>query len=157
TMPPTDNPRPDAKTYESLVADLVGNLDRGPFISASTVPLAARLSISSLVSFFDEWLGLNRLAGIAYDALAFPDFDAAIRHDMLRETELFIESQIRDNRPVIELWTANYTYLNDRLAKHYGISNVSGPEFRRVSLDPIRAGLLGQASVLALTSVLLKH
>jgi hypothetical protein len=77
---------------------------------------------------------------------------------MRRETELFLESQLREDPPVTEIWTANYSFMNGLLAQHYGIPNVSGPEFRRVTLPGNdRAGLLGQASILTLTSVLTRH
>ncbi len=108
--------------------------------------------------FFDSWLGLDQLATMPADAAAFPEFDPALRRALKRETELFVESQLRDDRPAIELWTAKYTYLNDRLARHYGIPNVTGPEFRRVTLDGTgRAGLLGQGSFLIVTSMLTEH
>jgi hypothetical protein len=74
---------------------------------------------------------------------------------MRRETELFIESQLRDDRDPLELWTANYTFLNERLARHYGLQGISGPEYRRVTWPGVeRAGLLGQGSILTLTSYL---
>jgi hypothetical protein len=109
--------------------------------------------------FFEEWLGLNQLATMPADAAAFPEFDPELRHDLQRETALFIESQLREDRPAMELWTANYTYLNDRLARHYGIRNVPpGPGFRRVTTEGTeRAGLLGQGSFLTATSVLTRH
>jgi hypothetical protein len=76
----------------------------------------------------------------------------------VRETELFVESQLREDRPALELWTANYSYLNASLARLYGIPNVSGPEFRRVTLPGSeRAGLLGQGSFLTVTSALVRH
>jgi len=108
--------------------------------------------------FFDEWLGLNALAAMPADAAAFPEFDAELRQALLRETELFVESQLRADRPAMEIWTANYTYLNERLARHYGIPNVVRPEFRRVALPGSeRAGLLGQGGFLTVTSVLTRH
>ena len=76
-----------------------------------------------------------------------------MRDSLATETELFLLSQLRDDRDPIDLWTAGYTFLNEQLAKHYGVSNVTGPQFRRVSL-PMRerAGLLGQGSILMVTS-----
>ena len=115
--------------------------------------------IAGLVdNFFDEWLGLNQLDTMPADAAAFPEFDSQLRRDLHQETKLFLESHLREDRPAMELWTSNYTFLNDRLARHYGVPNVSGPEFRRVTLqDSDRAGLLGQGSFLTTTSVLTRH
>jgi hypothetical protein len=83
----------------------------------------------------------------------FPDFDDNLRRSLQRETELFFESVIRENRSVLDLLRADYTFLNERLARHYGIPNVYGSRFRRVTItDEARKGLLGQGSILALTS-----
>jgi hypothetical protein len=84
----------------------------------------------------------------------FPDFDDNIRKGFRRETELFFGHILRENRPVLELLSADYTFVDERLAKHYGIPGVYGPRFRQVKLtDPNRRGLLGQGSILSLTSV----
>ena len=85
---------------------------------------------------------------------AVPDFDETLRAALQRETELFLDSVFRENRSVLELLTANYTFLNERLAKHYGIPNVRGSYFRRVTLPAgsVRGGLLGQGSILTITS-----
>jgi hypothetical protein len=108
--------------------------------------------------FFLDWFGLNQLTTMPADTKAFPEFDPELRQAMLRETELFIQSQLREDRPAVELWTAKYTFLNERLARHYGIPKVSGPEFRRVALQgTARAGVLGQGSFLTTTSVLTRH
>ena len=72
---------------------------------------------------------------------------------MKRETELFFDSIVREDRSVMDLLTADYTFVNERLAKHYGIPNVTGTAFQRVTLPPYRRGLLGQGSILTLTSV----
>jgi hypothetical protein len=83
----------------------------------------------------------------------FPDFDDNLRQAFQRETELFFESILRENRNVLDLINANYTFLNQRLAMHYGIPHVEGSQFRRVTLtDPNRFGLLGQGSILTVTS-----
>jgi hypothetical protein len=83
----------------------------------------------------------------------FPDFDEGLRQALRRETELFIGSVIREDRSALDLLTADYTFLNERLAKHYGIRHVYGPEFRRVTLaDEYRRGLLGKGALLLLTS-----
>jgi hypothetical protein len=84
----------------------------------------------------------------------FPDFDDNLRQAFRRETEMFFESIMREDRNVLDLIRANYTFVNERLAKHYGISNVYGSRFRRVTFDEesVRGGLLGQGSVLTVTS-----
>ncbi len=109
---------------------------------------------SALVAgFFDTWLSLDQLATTKGDNKLFPEFDDELRGAFRRETELFVESQLREDRNPLDLWTANYTFLNERLARHYGIPNVSGPEYRRVTWPgPERAGLLAQGSILTLTS-----
>jgi hypothetical protein len=87
------------------------------------------------------------------DRFQFPEWDDDLRVAMTRETELFLESQIRENRPLGELLTADYTFVNERLAHHYGLPDVYSSQFRRVSLpDDRRAGLLGHASILTVTS-----
>ena len=104
-------------------------------------------------NFANRWLELSKLSGLVPDSSAYPEFDENLRDAMKQETQLFIASQLRENRSVSDLLTANYTFLNDRLAKHYGIPNVYGNHFRRVTFaDGQRGGLLGQASVLAVTS-----
>ena len=105
-------------------------------------------------NFADQWLYLRNLQSIIPDARAFPDFDDNLRQAMRRETELFFESIMRENRSVLDLLSANYTFVNERLAKHYGIPNVYDSYFRRVTFDrnSVRGGLLGQASILTVTS-----
>ncbi len=104
-------------------------------------------------SFAGQWLGLHRLRNASPDKTAFPEFDENLRVAMGQETQLFLETQLREDRPVAELLTADYTFVNERLAEHYGITGVNGNHFRRVALpDDTRAGILGQASVLTLTS-----
>ena len=103
--------------------------------------------------FFFSWLQLERLEKSDPDKKYFPDYDVSLRDSFVKETTLFLLSQLRDDRDPIELWGANYTFLNEQLAKHYGIPDVSGPQFRRVTLTkPERAGLLGQGSILMATS-----
>jgi hypothetical protein len=105
-------------------------------------------------NFADQWLYLRNLQSIIPDARAFPDFDDNLRQAMRRETELFFESIMREDRNVLDLLRANYTFVNERLAKHYGIPNVYDSYFRRVTFDgnSVRGGLLGQASILTVTS-----
>ena len=108
----------------------------------------------SLVSnFAGQWLYLRNLRSTYPSQELFPDFDANLRQAFLRETELFFESIIRENRSVIDFLDANYTFVNERLALHYGIPHVRGSHFRRVTLpDDRRGGLLGQGSILTVTS-----
>jgi hypothetical protein len=103
--------------------------------------------------FFFPWLGLDRLGKVDPDTKLFPDYDVSLRDAMARETEMFLVSQLREDHDPIELWNANYTFLNEQLARHYGISGITGAQFRRVALPtPERTGLLGQASILLVTS-----
>src|SRR5579864_2939161 len=116
--------------------------------------LADSRSASLVNNFADQWLYLRNLETIIPDAREFPDFDDNLRQAMRRETELFFESIMREDRNVVDLLSANYTFLNERLAKHYGIPNVYDSYFRRVTFDGNnpRGGLLGQASILTVTS-----
>ncbi len=103
--------------------------------------------------FFFPWLGLDKLSNADPDKRFFPDYDVSLRDSLAKETELFLLSQLRDDRDPIELWSANYTFLNARLARHYGVPGVTGPQFRRMAwTGPERDGLLGQGSVLMVTS-----
>ena len=91
--------------------------------------------------------------GVAGSVGAFPDFDENLREAFQQETELFFESMLREDRSVLDLLNANYTFVNERLARHYGIPNIYGSHFRRVTLtDEARRGLLGQGSILTVTS-----
>ena len=104
--------------------------------------------------FASQWLRLQDLDKIHPDARLYPQFDATLAEAMRRETELFFDSIVREDRDVLDLLSADYTFVNERLARHYGIANVTGPAFRRVTLpDPNRRGLFGQGSVLTMTSV----
>jgi hypothetical protein len=104
-------------------------------------------------NFAAQWLYLRNLKNFAPDPNDFPDFDDNLRQSMLTETEMFFESVVNEDRSVLDLLNANYTFVNERLAKHYGIPDVYGPRFRRVTLsDEARRGLLGQGSVLTVTS-----
>ena len=108
----------------------------------------------ALVSnFAGQWLYLRNLKGVAPDPDLFHDFDDNLRQAFRRETELLFESVIHDNRRVLDLLTTDYTYVNERLARHYGIPGVYGSRFRRVAIeDDARKGLLGQGSILTITS-----
>ena len=105
-------------------------------------------------SFADQWLYLSNLAAAGPDPVLFPDFDDNLRQAMREETERFFQSIKNDDRSVLDLLTANYTFLNERLAKHYGIPGVYGSNFRRVIFpaNSPRGGLLGQGSILTVTS-----
>ena len=115
--------------------------------------LADSRSKAFVSRFFFPWLQLDKLGNSDPDKRFFPDYDPSLRESLRRETELFLLSQLRDDRDPVEIWTANYSFLNEQLAKHYGIPNVTGSQFRRVTLPtPERAGLLGQGSILMVTS-----
>jgi hypothetical protein len=106
-----------------------------------------------VTNFFGQWLYLRNMPSVARDSKEFPDWDENLREALRRETELFIESQLSEDRSATELLTANYTFINERLARHYGIPNVYGSHFRRVTYpDDRRGGVLGQGSVLSVTS-----
>ena len=100
-------------------------------------------------TFFAQWLSLDRLRNPS----AYPQIDHELLDSMDTETRLFVQSQLRDDRDAVELWTANYTYVNERLARHYGLTGVSGKEFRRTTWpNTMRGGLLGQAGPLTALS-----
>ena len=105
-------------------------------------------------NFAAQWLHLNNLSDVVGDPVNFPDFDDNLVEAFRSETELFIRSTIAENRSVLDLLRADYTYVNERLARHYGLSGIYGSRFRRITLpDPQqRGGILGNGSVLALTS-----
>jgi Protein of unknown function (DUF1592)/Protein of unknown function (DUF1588)/Protein of unknown function (DUF1585)/Protein of unknown function (DUF1587)/Protein of unknown function (DUF1595) len=116
--------------------------------------LADERSRTLVTNFADQWLYLRNLASINPDMRIFAGFDDNLRQAFRRETELFLDDIFRQNRSVLDLLSAKYTYLNERLAKHYGIPNVYGARFRRVDLDESshRGGLLRQGSILTVTS-----
>src|SRR5213079_3300527 len=105
-------------------------------------------------NFAGQWLYLRNLESVTPDLRLFPDFDDNLRQAFRQETELFFESVVREDRSVLDLLKADYTFLNERLAKHYGIPHVYGSRFRRVALDKDseRGGLLRQGSILTVTS-----
>jgi mono/diheme cytochrome c family protein len=104
-------------------------------------------------NFVTRWLELSKLSGVVLDTDLYSEFDENLRDAMAQETKLFVEDQLRENRSVIELLSADYSFLNDRLARHYRIPHVYGNHFRRVKVaDRRRGGLLGQASILSVTS-----
>jgi hypothetical protein len=116
--------------------------------------LADSRSQALATNFAAQWLYLRNLKNFAPDPNEFPDFDDNLRQSLLTETEMFFSSVVNENRNVLDLLNADYTFVNERLAKHYGIPDVYGPRFRRVTLtDDSRRGLLGQGSVLTVTSI----
>ena len=109
---------------------------------------------NTLVSnFVNQWLYLRNMENVLPDPVAFPGFDENLRFALRRETDLFFQSMLKEDRSILDLLRADYTFLNERLARHYGISGIHGTEFRRVSLtNEERKGLLGKGSVLTVTS-----
>ena len=116
--------------------------------------LADPRSQALTTNFAGQWLYLRNLELLRPDVYLFPEFNARLRRAMKQETELFFSSIVRENRSVLTFIDSDYTFLNEPLAAHYGISGVKGPAFRRVKLEPgsPRGGLLGQASLLTVTS-----
>jgi len=129
---------------------------RGPGVLAAQVKrmLADPKSDALSTRFGSQWLRLQDLEKIYPDALLFPYYDYKLGEALRKETELFFDSIVREDRNVLDLITADYTFVNERIARHYGIPNINGEDFQRVTLaDENRRGLLGQGSILALTSV----
>ena len=116
--------------------------------------LADPRSEAMVTNFAAQWLFLRDVAVKDPDIFLFPDHDVSLRAALERETELFVDSVFRSGGSVLELLTAKHTFVNERLAKHYGIPHVQGSYFRRVELGPDsrRSGLLGQGSILTVTS-----
>ena len=115
--------------------------------------LADTRAVALVDDFASQWLQLRRVRGVAPDADVFYEFDENLRADMEQETLLFLSSQLREDHGLLDLLTANYTFLNERLAQHYDIPGIYGTRFRRVPIDDeARGGLLGHASLLTLTA-----
>ena len=115
--------------------------------------LADERAAALVENFAGQWLYLRNIPALVPDENRFPDFGEALRRAMRRETELFVTSVMREDRNVLDLLTADYTFVNERLARHYGIPNVYGSHFRRVGLPgEARRGLLGHGSILAATA-----
>jgi hypothetical protein len=132
-----------------------GELANGAVLERQVRRMLADPRSKALVdNFAVQWLGLRKLQRATPQQDAFPDFDENLRQAMRRETELFVESILREDRSVVDLVGANYTFVNERLARHYGIPHVYGSDFRRVTFeaDDVRGGLLGQGSILTVTS-----
>ncbi len=109
-------------------------------------------SKSFVESFAEQWLTLRKLENSSPDPKLFPTFNNSLRDAMIRESQLFFDALVRENRSILELLDADFTFVNESLAKHYGIAGVKGKEFVRVKAPPGRGGILTQASILTLTS-----
>jgi hypothetical protein len=131
-----------------------GELSRPEVLDREVSRMLADPKAAALVdNFAGQWLYLRNLRSMVPNSASFPDFDDNLRQGLLRETELFFEYIVQQDRPVTELMTADYSFLNERVARHYGIDDVYGNHFRRVKLeDPARFGLLGKGSVLMVSS-----
>jgi hypothetical protein len=199
--PPANRPRPDDKTYRSVISRLEQSLD-GAYSANNPLNLSERVgdaewakriaallwgaapdasllvdarsgrlrdpgvlnrqvvrmlrdpkAVNLVSNFLEPWLSLDKLEKISADPAIFPQADPELFQAMKTEARLFLESQLREDRGALELWTANYTYANERLARHYGIAGISGSEFQRVAWrDTNRAGILGMAGPLAVLS-----
>jgi mono/diheme cytochrome c family protein len=139
---------------ELLAVASAGRLREAGVLERQVRRMLADDRASALVeNFAGQWLWQRNIRMHAPDPNIFPDFDDNLRDALQTETRLFLEAQLRDDRPVLELLTADYSFVNERLARHYGIAGVYGSHFRRVTYDDDRrAGLLGQGSVLTITS-----
>jgi hypothetical protein len=138
-----------------LAAATAGRLSDPAVLDAETRRLLADPRADAMVTnFAAQWLYLRDITAKFPDEVLFQDFDETLREAMRRETELFLTSVFRQDRPLIELLSADYTFLNERLARHYGLPNVRGSWFRRVELPAgsVRGGLLGHGSLLTITS-----
>jgi hypothetical protein len=140
---------------ELLAAAEAGRLTQPAVLEAQVRRMLEDERSTVLVSnFASQWLHLRRMRTVTPEVSAFPGFDDSLRNALVRETELFVESQFRADRSVVDLLTANYTFVNERLARHYGIEGVYGSRFRRVTWDDERRrGLLGHGSILTVTSL----
>jgi hypothetical protein len=139
---------------ELLEAARRGRLRRPAVLEAQVGRMLADPRAQALVSnFAGQWLHIRNLQSAAPDKNEFPDFDDNLRQAFGRELELFVASIIAEDRSVLELLTADYTFVNERLARHYGIPHVYGPDFRRVPVtEEARKGLLGKGGILLVTS-----
>jgi mono/diheme cytochrome c family protein len=140
---------------ELLTVAAAGTLHEPAVLERQVRRMLADARAEALVTnFASQWLHLRNLDSITPDMRLFPDFDDNLRHAFRQETELFFDSILREDRSVLDLLSANYTFVNERLAKHYGIPHVYGSRFRRIELDEgsERGGLLRHGSILTVTS-----
>jgi mono/diheme cytochrome c family protein len=145
------NTGPDDELFRLAAS---GELGKPAVMNAQVTRMLADPKASSLVTNFAmKWLGLDGLDGIKPDEQIYTNFNDALRQDLVAEAQAFILSVLLENRPIVELLTSDRTYLNDRVARHYGIAGVNGAQFRWVTLtDRNRMGLLGKGAVLMSTS-----
>lgn len=130
-----------------------GLADTAGLVSQTKRMLADPRAEALSTRFAAQWLRLQDVDKVAPDALQYPDYDLQLADEMKLETEMFFANLVTENRSVLELFDADYSFMNEALAKHYGIRGVTGPEFRKVKYpDDRRAGLLGQGAILTLTS-----
>jgi hypothetical protein len=131
-----------------------GQLHKGGVLEAQVHRMLVDARARSFVeNFAGQWLQLRNLRNLSPDPALFPDFGEDLRGGMQKESEMFFEAVLKENRSILDFLDADFTFLNDRLARHYGIPDVKGDEFRRVSLPQgPRGGLITQASVLSVTS-----
>ena len=130
-----------------------GLADTASLVAQTKRMIADPRSEALATRFASQWLRLQDVDKVAPDALQYPDYDLQLADDMKRETEMFFAHLVNENRSVLELFSADYSFMNETLAKNYGIPGVTGSQFRQVKYpDNRRAGLLGQGSVLTLTS-----
>jgi hypothetical protein len=128
--------------------------DEGEFDAQVERMLRDPKSSAFVENFAGQWLALRNLDGVVPDPEVYPDFDNNLRQAFVRETELLFDSIVREDRSVLDILDADYTFVNARLARHYGIEGVYGNRFRRVEVtEPARRGILGHGSMLTLTSV----
>jgi mono/diheme cytochrome c family protein len=146
---------PDDQLFETAVQ---GKLKDPAVLDAQVRRMLAGAKAESMVkNFAGQWLTLRNLRGVVPDPDIFPDYDDNLRQALERETELLFESIMKEDRSVLDLLTADYTFLNERLARHYGVPGIYGDRFRRVKItQDARRGLLGQGSILTLTSVAIR-
>jgi len=142
---------PDEELLEAAIA---GRLRQPEVLEQQVRRMLADTRSSALIeNFIGQWLQLRRVDDRMPSLEGFPDFDDNLRQAFKTETELFVESVIRENRSALDLLNADYTFVNERLARHYGIPNVYGSHFRRVTLpDESRRGILGQGSILVVNA-----
>jgi len=114
--------------------------------------IADARSSAFVENFAGQWLTLRSLANITPDPKVFPNFDDGLRSSMVRESELFFDAILREDRSILDFIDADFSFLNERLANHYGIDSIKGANFRRVKMPESRGGILTQASILTLTS-----
>jgi hypothetical protein len=130
-------------------------LSRPATVRVQVLRMLADEKADALVeNFAGQWLALRNLEGIVPDPAVFPDFDNNLREALVRETELLVDAIVREDLSIVTLLDADFTFVNERLARHYGLPGIYGEDFRRVTVaDPARRGILGHASFLTMTSV----